>query len=207
VRRTARFLSLYTILSLATAAPASAEWHLAPLAGLTFGGNSTIVDLFKGAGNVHWHFGGAATVIGAGPIGVEAVFFLTPSFFEQDPEGLSLDPGLVQVTNSRVLALMGNVVIAAPRGWNEYGLRPFVSGGLGLIRTSGTDTLNVFPLRQNGLGYNLGGGAVGFLTDRTGLRFDLRYFRMRPKDGPITVSEKLRLSYWTGSIGLVFRFS
>ncbi|MCA1562939.1 MAG: hypothetical protein LC804_22630 [Acidobacteria bacterium] len=66
--------------------------------------------------------------------------------------------------------------------------------------------LNVFSLRQNGLGYNLGGGAVGFLSDRTGLRFDLRYLRMRPKDDPITFSEKVRLNYWTGSIGLVFRF-
>jgi hypothetical protein len=207
VGRTARFLSLCSILSLATAAPTSAEWHLAPLAGLTFGGKTTIVDLFQGAGNVHWHFGGAATLIGAGPIGVEALFVLTPSFFEQDLEGISLDPGFIQVTNSRVLALMGNIVIAAPRGWNEYGLRPFLSGGLGLIRTSGTDTLNVFPLRQNGLGYNLGGGAVGFLTDRTGLRFDLRYFRMNPKDNPIPISfEKVRLSYWTGSVGLVFRF-
>ncbi|MCR6679783.1 hypothetical protein NVV43_30805, partial [Escherichia marmotae] len=78
-----------------------------------------------------------ATLIGAGPIGVEALFLLTPSFFEQDPEGLSLDPGLIRVRNSRVLALMGNVVIAAPRGWNEYGLRPFLSGGLGLLRTNG----------------------------------------------------------------------
>jgi hypothetical protein len=205
VRRTARFLSLCSILSLATAAPASAEWHLAPLAGLTFGGNTTIIDLFGGAGNVHWHFGGAATIIGAGPIGVEALFLLTPSFFEQDPEGLSLDPGVIRVRDSRVLALMGNVVIAAPRGWNEYGLRPFLSGGLGLLRANYTE--NVFPLLQNGLGYNLGGGAVGFLSDRTGLRFDLRYFRMRPKDDPITLSDKVRLSYWTGSIGLVFRFS
>jgi hypothetical protein len=207
VGRTARFLSLCTILSLTPAAAASAEWHVAPLAGLTFGGNTTIIDLFDAAGNVHWHFGGAATLIGAGPIGVEALFLLTPSFFEQDPESLSLNPGLIRVRNSRVLALMGNVVIAAPRGWNEYGLRPFLSGGLGLLRTNGTDTENVFPLLQNGLGYNLGGGAVGFLTDRTGLRFDLRYFRMRPKDDPtITVSDKVRLSYWAGSIGLVFRF-
>jgi len=124
VRRTARFLSLYTILSLATAGSASAEWHLAPLVGLTFAGNSTIVDLFKGAGNVHWHFGGAATVIGAGPIGVEALFVLTPSFFEQDPEGLSLDPGLVQVTNSLPLNItaagatgtLQDVRCASPKG-------------------------------------------------------------------------------------------
>ena len=43
--------------------------------------------------------------------------------------------------------------------------------------------LDVLPVEAKLLGYNVGGGAVGFLTERTGLRFDLRYFsNLKPTD-------------------------
>jgi hypothetical protein len=57
------------------------------------------------------------------------------------------------------------------------------------------------------LGYNVGGGAVGFLTERTGLRFDLRYFsNLKPVDDPDIALGRVQLSYWLGSVGVVFRF-
>ena len=80
---------------------------------------------------------------------------------------------------------MGNVVLTTPRSWNEYGLRPFVSGGIGLLyaSTSAAEAVDVLPVNARLLGYNVGGGAVGFLNERTGLRFDLRYFsNLRPTD-------------------------
>ena len=51
---------------------------------------------------------------------------------------------------------------------------------------------------------NVGGGAVGFLSDHVGVRFDLRYFRNIKgvsqedlEDFPVTLGEPVRLRYWT----------
>ena len=80
---------------------------------------------------------------------------------------------------------MGNVILTIPRSWNEYGLRPFVSGGIGMLSATATDRLDFLPVDTKLLGYNVGGGAVGFLTDPVGLRFYLRYFsNLKPSDDP-----------------------
>ena len=58
-------------------------------------------------------------------------------------------------------------------------------------------------------GFNIGGGAIGFLSKGTGVRFDLRYYGTihGTDQGPIvTVGDGLvRLHYMTASIGLVIR--
>ena len=72
---------------------------------------------------------------------------------------------------------MGNVVLTTPRHWNEYGLRPFVSGGFGFFNASRQDVVNFVPRSMNLFGWNVGGGATGFFTDFTGVRFDLRFFK------------------------------
>jgi hypothetical protein len=122
----------------------------------------------------------------------------TPRFFQGEDSSL--------VTNGRALALMGNVVLTVPRSWSEYGLRPFASGGIGLLRAS-VSVPGAFTVRENLLGYNVGGGAVGFLTERTGLRFDLRYFsNLKPSDAAGVSLGRVRLSYWTGTVGVVIRY-
>jgi hypothetical protein len=184
---------------------AAAEWHLTPFLGLIFQGDTSINDPEHGAEVTHWNFGGAVTFIGDGPIGAEGLIVYAPGFFEQDDSTL--------VTNSRSLAIMGNVVLATPRKWNEYGLRPFVSGGVGLLHASFDYLLaEVLPtVRPNLLGYNVGGGAVGFLSDQVGVRFDLRYFgtvnpkEAGPEEEPIAFGPE-RLSYWNASVGVVFKF-
>ena len=66
---------------------------------------------------------------------------------------------------------------------------------------------NLFPIDENLLGYNAGGGAVGFITDRTGLRFDLRYFSSLTSPNEVgIIFGASRLHYWTGSVGVVFKF-
>jgi hypothetical protein len=195
-----RVLALSGLLAAAAPAPLSAEWQIAPFIGWTFQGDTSIVDLGGGQDEVHWTFGGTATVIGAGPLGAEALFVYTPGFFGKDDQVLK---------NSRTISLMGNVVLATPRGWNEYGLRPFVSGGIGLLHAGVDDVSDILPVRENILGLNVGGGAVGFITEKAGLRFDLRYFRHLK---PVSVEEEaasfgdVRLSYWTGTVGFVFRY-
>lgn len=186
---------------------AAADWQIAPLVGFVFQVGSNFIDLDRAAENTHWNFGGAVTLIGDGPIGVEGLFIYTPSFFEQDEPGIGSLPSVDLVTGSRAYALMGNVVLATPRRWNEYGLRPFISGGVGLLRAEIDDIFDVFPVRANLLGYNVGGGAVGFLNDRVGLRFDLRYLRnLRPSDTPNTSIGRSRLSFWNAAVGVVLKY-
>ena len=95
------------------ATPCAAEWQLTPFVGFTFKGDTTLfsetapsdddeLEFVNAASRVHWNFGGAATLIGAGPIGVEGLFLFTPGFLQQ---------GLGQYNWSRTIALMGNVEI------------------------------------------------------------------------------------------------
>jgi len=184
---------------MASATEARAEWQFAPFFGLTFNGDTSLADLEGGTEKVHWNFGGAVTVIGGWPIGVEGLFTYTPQFFEGE------GPNLFE--SSSAFALMGNVVLAEPRSWNEYGLRPFVSGGIGLLSVSVADVAGILSFRENLLGYNVGGGAVGFVTERAGLRFDLRYYsNLKPADETGISIGRVRLSYWTGSVGVVIRY-
>jgi len=192
-------IAVSAMLLAALPARADAEWQLAPFIGWTFNTNTTIVDLGAGRDESHWTFGGSGTLLGAGPVGVEALFLYTPGFFGGS-EGSVIE-------GSRSIALMGNVVLTTPRSWNEYGLRPFVSGGLGLLHASTQDVQDILGVNQNLLGFNIGGGAVGFVTNRTGLRFDLRYFRhLNPTEGEGESIGDVQLSYWTATIGVVFRF-
>jgi hypothetical protein len=192
-----RLAGLAWLLLIWSVAPARADWQFSPFFGYTFKGETTLVDPEDGASKVHWTVGGTATLIGRGPIGVEGLFVLVPSFFET---------GVGAIASSRVYSLMGNVVVTAPQGWNEYGLRPFLSGGLGIMHASlQTIPPQAFPLNKNLFGYNVGGGAIGFVTDHTGVRFDLRYYRSLSRaEGDAFGPARLR--YWTGAIGVVFQY-
>ena len=194
--------ALAAMLFMALPTKAEAEWQLAPFIGWTFHTNTTLFDPAFGTEETHWNFGANVTLLGAGPVGVEAVFVYTPGLF-------GAGEGSV-VSASRSVALMGNVVLTTPRSWNEYGLRPFVSGGLGLLHAGREDLAGALR-NHNIVGFNIGGGAVGFLTNNTGLRFDLRYFRhLKPvsiaDDEIVDSFGDVELSYWTGTIGVVFRF-
>ena len=203
-----RVLALASLLALTTPIPAVADWLFTPFVGYTFQGSTTIVDSEMAAEKRHWHFGGAVTLLGDGPFGVEGYFVRTPGFFFNDEFSCNID---TCVTSARTYAVMGNAVLAMPRQWNRYGLRPFVSGGIGLMHASRTDTQNVLPVDLNLTGMNLGGGAIGLLSDRVGLRFDLRYFRKiegpdeQTLTPPVSIGP-IRLRYWTLSLGVVFSY-
>jgi hypothetical protein len=191
-------LAVVAILLL-NAAPARADWQFAPFFGYSFKGETTLVTP-EALGNlkVRWTVGGTVTLIGRGPFGVEGTVLFVPHFFEAGNVGA--------VSSSRTYAVMGNVVLAAPQGWNEYGLRPFVSGGLGLMHASQRTTVPVFPLNEDLLGYNVGGGAVGFISDHTGLRFDLRYYSSLSRTDETVAVGPVRLSYWTATVGVVLKY-
>ncbi len=209
--RAIRPLALAFLLTVFLPGHAAAEWQFAPFVGFNFLGdtNLNLTALPKR----HWMFGGSGRLIGAGPVGVEGLFIYVPGAFKSfDVDPLFLNTGQVSetITKSNAYALMGNVVLTTPRAWNEYGLRPFISGGMGLLHVYHNDS--TFPARGNLPAYNVGGGAVGFLSDRVGLRFDLRYFSTtphgrEPSDEIFTSdSERVRVHFWTAAVGVVFKY-
>ena len=193
-------VALCCVLLLANASSAAAEWQFTPMTGLTMLGSTTLVDLELATDRRHWNVGGAVSVIGAGILGAEVITTWTPGFF--DRKELEDEP-IQLVRGSRALSLMGNVMLTTPRKWTEYSLRPFVSAGFGLLHVKSES--DVFPISSNLAGYNVGGGAIGFLSDRTGLRFDVRYHSTLDASGEGAAFGDVHLRYLTASIGIVFR--
>jgi hypothetical protein len=199
--------SAWGLCLLAAPTVARAEWHITPTIGVTFAGGTTFLDPQVAVAKRHAGFGGTVALLGAGIFGAEAIVHVVPGFFETDRTPLSTDVARVELENSRTFAVMANAVLTTPRRWTEYSLRPFVSGGFGMLQVSQTPTdpraLGVHALVG---GFNLGGGAIGFLTPRTGVRFDLRYYRsLRETDQGDMAIGLARLHYMTASVGLVLR--
>ena len=96
---------------------ARADGFVIPWVGSAFGSN-----IKNGQTTVGVSAGG----MGAGILGGEADFGWSPSFF-----GTKSDFG-----NNTVMDLMGNLILGVPVGGQHgAGIRPYVVGGLGLIRT------------------------------------------------------------------------
>jgi len=195
--RLSRALAAGVLLALTFPQSAAAEWHFTPMLGTTFFIKTSVVDLDAATDQIHRNIGGSVALLGSGIFGAEGLIVWTPGFFTGDK-------GLVK--DSRVISVMGNVLVTTPRRWTEYSLRPFVSGGFGLIHVSNTDVAKVFPFDSNLPAFNIGGGAIGFLSKRTGVRFDLRYYSnlARSDEGPVAVG-RVHIRYMTASVGLVLR--
>ena len=195
--RLSRALAAGVLLALAFPQSAAAEWHFTPMLGTTFFIKTSVVDPDAATDQIHRNYGGSVALLGSGVFGVEGLIVWTPGL-------LTGDKGLVK--RSRSIAVMGNVLVTTPRRWTEYSLRPFITGGFGLIRVSKTETFGVFPFSSNIPAFNIGGGAIGFLSKRTGLRFDLRYYSSlaRSDEGPVSVGP-VHIRYMTASVGVVLR--
>ena len=112
--------------------------------------------------------------------------------------------------NSRVTMLMGNAVLGFPFGR----FRPYLVGGLGWLRKEVLS--DGAAAHSGGLGLDLGGGILGFLSGSIGIRVDLRYVRsvtekdldtIRAPDG-LGLADFLieDISFWRASTGLAIRF-
>lgn len=183
-----------------SAGTARAEWHFTPMVGFTTFGNTSLVDLEAATGKRHVHIGGGVSLLGGGIVGAEVITLWTRGFFETGDLDL--------IDSSRTVSAMANIVITAPRRWTEYSLRPFVSGGLGLMHAHVSPAADLLPIRLNTVGVNVGGGVIGFLSDRTGVRFDVRYHstlnRLNADDDAPAIGP-VHLRYVTASIGIVLR--
>ena len=194
-----RALTTGCLFVLAVSAPAvAAEWHFTPMFGATFQGRTSLVDLEHGTDDIHPEIGGSVVLLPRGIFGVEGLVVWTPGFFQSNDLDL--------VKSSRTVALMGNLMVTTPRRFNEYTLHPFVSGGFGLLNASSTDVAVLSPIKTNVAGFNIGGGAIGFLSSRTGVRFEWRYYSgfSGTDQGAVAIGN-VHLRYMTASVGVVLR--
>ncbi|MGD9902052.1 MAG: outer membrane protein [Vicinamibacterales bacterium] len=186
-----RFLSAVALATVVvTAAPARADVLLTPYLGVTFGGDTP---------NEQVNFGGSVAFLGSSGFGVEFDAAITPNYFDSGNDAVPLE-------DSNVSTVMGNLMLAVPA--QGSGLRPYVAGGIGLIRTRATSVGNAFDLDENSFGVNLGGGIVGQMTPRVGIRGDVRYFRS-VQDSEAGDGIDLDLggfNFWRATLGVAFRF-
>jgi hypothetical protein len=193
----ARTLTLAIGLLLASITPARAEFFFTPFAAVKFAGDAAIVDLDSGASNAKFSLGGMAGVLGDGMFGVEADVAYVPRFFERSTGTL--------IARSHVLTMMGNVILAMPRSLTGYSLRPFVSGGAGLMHVNIDDVFAVVPVDVNLFGIDIGGGAIGPLSNALDVRFELRWFKSVTSGHERTLRPGPPLTFWRAAVGLTIR--
>jgi hypothetical protein len=196
-----RLAVLLTVLTCTCPTAAAADWLITPFIGTAFSGETTMLDLDSGAGQTKNLFGGAVALLSDSVLGLEADFAHSPGFFEGDrPEGV--------VITSRVTTLTGSVIVAAPLAVTRESLRPYLVAGVGLIQARSRNAADGIPgVTQDVLGVSLGGGAIGMLGERTGVRFDLRRLNaVTGEDGPFARPGVSRLSFWRATVGVVLRY-
>jgi hypothetical protein len=177
---------------LMTAAPAAAQnvW-LTP-----YLGSSLNVDFAGYDPGRAWHYGASITFLNRAGLGFELDLAHAPDFF--DPvrgNPFNFDGG------GPLTTMMANVMWALP----TPGLRPYVSAGIGLMRSNLEAPFGLFSYTDNAVGTNVGGGVrVG--GARAALRGDLRYFRQLDDVSPVSLLNIGTFSYWRGSVGLSIGF-
>ena len=195
VRRT---LALSLLCVVAAPAAARADGLLIPFIGVNFAGNSgrelsNAID----AERVDW--GVSLGYMGGGILGLEADLAYSPDFFGKNDLG-----------GSSVLTATGNLLIGVPIGGQSgVGFRPYVLGGLGVIRSQVDALGDVASLDNSKAAWSFGGGAMFFFANHIGVRGDLRYFRTFGRldldivDG---TRRSERLDFARASLGLTLRF-
>ena len=195
---------LVTTIFGALPAPASADWLFTPFVGMNWGGAATFGDFgdygdeFERRGT----YGASLTYAGGGVMGFEIDFGWAPNFFENTTGESDFEFG-----ENNVTTFMANLTFGG--GQPGGGVRPYVTGGAGLIKIRATHARDLFDVQSTDWGFNLGAGIAGFFSDNAGLRMDLRYFRSLKDDEPGDDDLDVGLSdfrFWRGSVGLMVRF-
>jgi hypothetical protein len=179
-----RVIGIGALALVISALPARADSLFTPYIGPNFGGQ-TVEDRL----NYGLSFGSMR----GGAIGFEIDLSHSPRFHGRLPFGT--------FARSRVTTLMGNIVLGVPIGgeWGT-GVRPYATGGLGLMRMR---TAGEADFTRHDAAANVGAGLMAFMGDNVGLRADLRYFRNFDRIEELDLGH---FDYWRGSFGLVFRW-
>ena len=213
VRRTALALVFVGIV----AAPARADWFFTPYLGVVFGGaanqfaTNDLDDQFEQRVN----FGGSLGFRTKGVIGFEVDYNVAPNFFQFTGGTGNFD---LFDFDSSVQTLMGNMVLAIPVGGSTgAGFQPYVTAGLGTIRTRISSASDVFDdITSNDTGFNVGAGAHLFAGTHVGLRADVRYIRAFESiddEDPIADNPFFdqpfateAFNFWRGTLGVTIRW-
>ena len=186
-----RFVLVAALLLVVGPASARADWLFIPNMGTGFGGDLPKADKLTYGASIGW--------MGAGILGWEADLAYTPQFFENGTDNVS--------------TVMGNLIVGVPVGGQHgKGVRPYLAGGVGLMKTRVQDATQLFNVDNNSFGYDLGGGVMGFVSDHIGLRGDVRYFRdfqnTSSTDHNVDLANLAvgNFDFWRGTIGLAFRW-
>lgn len=171
-RRPGQVVVLAGCLLLMSARAFAAEKQLRGFLGVTFGSSTTLLNLSGAPGTsvtgTTVTYGGSAALLGE-VFGVEVDAADVPGFFKPGPSAL--------VLSGRVATVTGNVVVGLPRRWTQYSLRPYLVAGGGLMRVRKDDAQEVFPVSKVAPAIDFGVGAIGFLTNRVGIGWDVRRFQ------------------------------
>jgi opacity protein-like surface antigen len=142
---------------------AEADGWVAPFFGVNFDG-STPADTKPKT------YGISMGSMGGGIFGFETELSVSPDFFGESDD--------VLLGDNNVLTWMGNVLVGVPVGGQSgFGVRPFFTGGVGLIRRRVETAGELLEISSNDFAYNLGGGVMVFFGNRIGIRGDYRYYR------------------------------
>jgi opacity protein-like surface antigen len=177
------------------AARVDAQVVISPLVGYDFGGDAgcpgDLSDLIE-CDDRKINFGASIGALGT-LFGLEAEVAYAPDFFGEST-GLS----------SSVLTAMANILFVPRLG----PVRPYVTVGLGAIKTHAELTSDsLFTTDDTSMGWNVGGGVIGFVSDHVGLRGDLRYFHaFRDLSALGFTLEGSKLDYGRASVGVVLAF-
>ena len=189
------------VLLLSSTRASAAERQARGFIGATFAGTTTIVDPEDAATRPSISLGGSLVFLGE-IFGAEGEVADGPGFFEAGSRNL--------VNYSRMTTFTGNVVIAAPHRLTEYALRPYVVAGAGLMRLRTTTAQNVFDVATSVPVFDVGAGALGFLTDRVGVSWELRRFQDLGKnisnDAGLSFGQEQHLTFWRVTMAVVFRY-
>jgi opacity protein-like surface antigen len=190
--------------------PASADWTLTPFVGWNFGGSADVNGSGgTSAGNKFEKkidYGVSLAAMGGGAVGFEVDFGYSPNFFETGTAG---NNDFRFTNDSNVTTLTGNAIVGIPIGGKRGGsVRPYVVGGVGLIRTNVQDAAELFSVNtKNDFGFDVGGGVMGFFSSNVGLRGDVRYFRgFNGSSDNVTGLGVSDFHFWRGSVGVSFKF-
>ena len=173
--------------------PAAAQGFISPFIGFDYGGDSGCPTA-SDCEDKHSNLGVSGGKLGA-IAGAEVEFAYARDFFGDTPG-----------VDSSVLTLMTNVIVGPRIGV----IRPFVLGGVGLIKSHVELDAGSLLDSSNNFGWNIGGGLMLMFGEHVGVRGDIRRFKSFQDIGVLDfigldLSEE-KLTYNRASAGLVLAF-
>ena len=182
----------------AASVTAEADIIFTPFAGKSFAAQHTL-DTSATVDKQTWLVGVSAAWLTDNIFGAELDVGYGPRFFASDQ--------FLNRPGSNVLSFTGNMLLTVPVSVTRDSLRPYISGGLGMVHAGVSDAVRINEIDSNLVAFSVGGGAIGFVNRRAGVRFDLRHIRTtsRALDNATLLTEP-RLGFWRATVGVAIRY-